>query len=143
MNIKREISPVLYQAIRFKYESGLYRDAILAATFQLEECIKHQANLGDATINDMNLSCIKNALAMPNPLIKLNNLDTVSQFHEQSGFGQIILGVFQGIAYSRSHGEWHDDKKTADAIIIFVDYLINRIQNSMKKAEGRRESPIG
>jgi uncharacterized protein (TIGR02391 family) len=130
MKIEQIISPFLYQVIKQKYESRLYRDAILAATFQLEEWIRHKADLDTSKITT-NLDCINEVFGMPKPLIKVNSMNTVGEVYEQMGFEKIIEGIWQGIRNSRIHTESLDDEATAYAIIVFIDYLINRIQNSV------------
>ena len=130
MNLEQIISPFLYQAVIKKYECGLYRDAILAATFQLQECIRAKADLDTSQIT-ANFDCINQVFGMPKPLIKVNSMNTVGEVYEQMGFEKILEGIWQGIRYSRIHAECLDDETTAYAIIVFIDYLINRIQNSI------------
>ncbi|MBW4568697.1 MAG: TIGR02391 family protein [Tolypothrix carrinoi HA7290-LM1] len=130
MNLEQIISPFLYQTVIKKYECGLYRDAILAATFQLQECIRLKADLGTSQIT-ANFDCINEVFGMPKPLIKVNSMNTVGEVYEQMGFEKILEGIWQGIRYSRIHAECLDDETTAYAIIVFIDYLINRIQNSI------------
>ncbi len=130
MKIEQIISPFLYQIVKQKYECGLYRDAILAATFHLEEWIKLKADLGTSKITT-NFDCINEVFGMPKPLIKVNSMNTVGEVYEQMGFEKILEGIWQGIRNSRIHTESLDDEATAYAIIVFIDYLINRIQNSV------------
>jgi uncharacterized protein (TIGR02391 family) len=130
MKIEQIISPFLYKLVKQKYESGLYRDAILAATFQLEEWIRLKADLDTSKITT-NFDCINEVFGMPKPLIQVNSMNTVGEVYEQMGFEKIIEGVWQGIRNSRIHTESLDDEATAYAIIVFIDYLINRIQNSV------------
>ena len=130
MKIEQIISPFLYQVIKQKYECGLYRDAILAATFQLQECIRVKADLDTLQIT-ANFDCINEVFGMPKPLIKVNSMNTVGEVYEQMGFEKILEGIWQGIRYSRIHAECQDDETTAYAIIVFIDYLINQIQNSV------------
>lgn len=130
MHLEQKISKSLYQAVKEKYECGLYRDAILAATFQLQECIREKANLATEQISTNPLNSISHLFGMPKPLIQLNSMNTVAEVYEQMGFEQMLLGILQGIRYSRIHAECFDNDKTANAIIVFIDYLINRIQSS-------------
>jgi uncharacterized protein (TIGR02391 family) len=130
MKIEQIISPFLYQIIKQKYECGLYRDAILAATFQLQECVRFKADLDTSEITT-NFDCINEVFGMPKPLIQVNSMNTVGEVYEQMGFEKILEGIWQGIRNSRIHTESLDDETTAYAIIVFIDYLINRIQNSV------------
>ncbi|NJL10242.1 MAG: hypothetical protein HC908_08925 [Calothrix sp. SM1_7_51] len=130
MHLEQKISQSLYQAVREKYECGLYRDAILAATFQLQESIREKANLATEQIPANPLDSISHLFGVPKPLIQVNNMNSVAEVYEQMGFEQMLLGILQGVQYSRIHAECFDNDKTANAIIVFVDYLITRIQNS-------------
>lgn len=128
MNLEQNISNFLYQVVKEKYESRLYRDAILAATFQMQECIRLKADLETSLVAANSVDCINEVFGMPKPLIKVNSMNTVAEVYEQMGFEKILEGMWQGIRYSRIHAECLDDEKTAYAIIVFIDYLINRIQ---------------
>jgi Protein of unknown function (Hypoth_ymh) len=132
MNLAQEISVPLYEAIREKYEFGLYRDAILAATFQLQEQIRIYGNLEQWQMTINPLESISQVFGVPQPEVKVNNMSTVAELYEQMGFEKILLGMWQGIRYSRINGELPEDEKTANTIILFIDYLIIRIQGSFK-----------
>jgi len=130
MNLQQEISAPLYQVVQEKYESGLYRDAILAATFYLEKVILDQANSTKEEIRHTGLGrLIMQVFGSPEPVIQINQMLTVAEVYEQKGLEQTLLGLHQFITFSRIHSDLSDSQKTADAIIIFVNYLINRIQN--------------
>jgi hypothetical protein len=130
MNLQQEISTSLYQVIQEKYESGLYRDAILAATFYLEKTILDQANSTKEEIRHNGLGrLIMQVFGSPEPVIQINRMLTVAEVYEQKGLEQTLLGLHQFITFSRIHSDFSDNQKTADAIIVFVNYLISRIQN--------------
>jgi len=128
MELKREISRILYLAIREKYERGWYRDAILAAITCLEDCIREKANFERDQILINPESCFHRAFGNIDPLIKINERTAIAHLYEQQGFAQIVLGIHQGIRTPRIHGELGDDEKTTNTIIVFIDYLIQRIQ---------------
>jgi hypothetical protein len=130
MNLQQEISPSLYQVVQEKYEGGLYRDAILAATFYLEKVILDQANFTQEESRHSGLGrLIMQVFGSPEPVIQINKMLTVAEVYEQKGLEQTLLGMHQFITFSRIHSDLSDSKKTADAIIVFVNYLISRIQN--------------
>ncbi|NJL37942.1 MAG: hypothetical protein HC840_29830 [Leptolyngbyaceae cyanobacterium RM2_2_4] len=130
MNLQQEISTSLYQIVQDKYENGLYRDAILAATFYLEKVILDQSNCTKEEIRHTGLGrLIMQVFGSPEPVIQINRMLTVAEVYEQKGLEQTLLGLHQFITFSRIHSDFSDNQKTADAIIIFVNYLISRIQN--------------
>jgi uncharacterized protein (TIGR02391 family) len=130
MELKREISRALYQAIREKYERGSYRDAILAAINFLEDCIQQKAKFDREQVLINPESCIQQAFSGTNPLIKINDMNASAHLYEQLGFAQIILGLYQGIRSPRIHADLQDDEKTTNTIILFIDYLAQRVQSA-------------
>jgi uncharacterized protein (TIGR02391 family) len=130
MELKREISRALYQAIKEKYERGWYRDAILAAVNYLEDCIREQGNFEREEILIHPENCINQAFGSVNPLIPINEMTTLAHIYEQQGFAQILLGIHLGIRSPRIHGDVADDERSTNTIIVFIDYLIQRVQNS-------------
>jgi Protein of unknown function (Hypoth_ymh) len=130
MELKREISRQLYQAIREKYERGWYRDAILAAIACLEDCIREKANFERAQVLYNPEGCFDQAFGNLNPLIQINDRTTAAHLYEQQGFAQIVLGIHQGIRTPRIHGELCDDEKSTNAMIVFIDYLMQRVQSA-------------
>jgi Protein of unknown function (Hypoth_ymh) len=130
MELKKEISRRLYQSIGEKYERGWYRDAILAAITCLEECIRAKANFERGQVLSNPEGCFDKAFSNLNPLIQINERTTAAHLYEQQGFAQIVLGIHQGIRTPRIHGELCDDEKSTQAIIVFIDYLIQRVQSA-------------
>jgi hypothetical protein len=131
MELKREISRALYQAIREKYERGSYRDAILAATQFLEDCIQQKANFEREHILMNPESCVHQAFGGMSPLIQINEMSASAHLYEQLGFAQIIVGIYQGIRSPRIHADLMDDEKTTNTIILFIDYLVQRVQGAI------------
>ena len=129
MNLKREISGLLSQVIPEKYERGLYRDAILAAITYLEEQICIKANFERLEMGSNPFECFHQAFSGAEPLIRINKMTTVAEILEQQEFPQILVGFYRGIRHPRFHAdESFDDEKTANAILIFIDYLIHQVQ---------------
>jgi Protein of unknown function (Hypoth_ymh) len=130
MELKREISRALYQAIREKYERGWYRDAILAAINYLEDCIREKANFEREQILINPESCIHQAFGSIEPLIPINDMTAIAHLYEQQGFAQILLGIYQGIRSPRIHADLLDDEKTTNTLILFIDYLVQRVEGA-------------
>lgn len=130
MNLKREISRLLYQAIQEKYERGLYRDAVLAAITFLEECVCRKTQIERLKMGADPIGCFQETFSGARPLIRINGMTTVAEILEQQEFPQLLTGLYRGIRHPRFHAdESFDDEKTANAILIFIDYLIGQIQS--------------
>lgn len=125
MEIKNEISNELWEAIKKNYESENYTGAILDAVFALTNTIRNKTGLeGDGA------NLVGQAFGGDNPKIKLNKLQTDSEKDVQRGIQEILRGIYTAIRNPRSHDAASDTKTTADAIIIFLNYLLSLIDKS-------------
>jgi hypothetical protein len=59
---------------------------------------------------------------------------TSAQLFEQIGFEKMLLGLHYGIRHSRILAAANDDEKATSAILVFIDYLLQRIQSSSTMA---------
>ena len=59
---------------------------------------------------------------------EFNSLQTKSERNVQKGMEQILRGLYLGIRNPRSHDHATDSKATADAVIVFVDYLLTVLE---------------
>lgn len=125
MLIRNELDIELWETIQKNYESENYTGAILDAIFKLTDTIRNKTGLeGDGA------SLIGQAFGGDDPRIKLNKLQTDSEKDIQKGIQEILRGIYSGIRNPRSHDAMVDDKRAADAIIIFVNYLLGLIDRS-------------
>jgi uncharacterized protein (TIGR02391 family) len=122
MNIQTEIKPALWEAIAKQYESKIYSHAILEAIHYMSNVIRDRANIdGDGA------SLIGQALGGDNPLLRINKFQTETEKNEQKGIEQILRGIYQGIRNPRSHNQITDTQDIADAVILFINYILNFI----------------
>lgn len=125
MVLRNEIDTELWETIVKNYESENYKGAIVDSIFFLTNTIRNKTGLeGDGS------SLIGQAFGGDNPRIKLNNLQTDSEKDVQRGIQEILRGIYTGIRNPRSHDAIEDDKEAADAIIIFINYLLGIIDKS-------------
>jgi uncharacterized protein (TIGR02391 family) len=125
MQLQNEINKEMWDIIQTNYNKENYTGAIIDAFFFLTETIRNKTGLeGDGA------SLIGQAFEKNNPLIKLNSLQTDSDQDEQRGIETILRGIYQGIRNPRSHDKQIDNKKEVDKIIIFIDYLLEKIDDS-------------
>ncbi len=128
MDLSREISGELYRVVWEKYARGQYRDAVLAAVFYLEKQVTEKARLG---VQDLDITSytqvVGQAFGSPDPIIQLSRVSTVAQVYEQKGLEQLLLGIHHGIRNPRIHAALADDERSARTIILFIDYLSDRI----------------
>lgn len=125
MIIKDEIDVELWETIQKNYETQNYTGSILDSVLRLTDTIRNKTGLeGDGA------SLIGQAFGGDNPRIKLNKLQTDSEKDIQRGIQVILRGIYVGIRNPRSHDVAKDEKRTADAIIIFINYLLGLIDSS-------------
>jgi uncharacterized protein (TIGR02391 family) len=127
MNLMNEISPELWEAVSNVYEHGNYSHAILEAIHFLSASLRDKAGVdGDGS------SLIGQALGGDNPKLRINGLKTDTERNVQKGVEQILRGVYLGIRNPRSHEQTTDKKATADAIIVFVNYILQLLNASQQ-----------
>jgi uncharacterized protein (TIGR02391 family) len=119
MDLQAEITPKLWLSVSRAYESGLYKNAILNAIHHLTDVLREKADL-----TDDGEKLVNQALAGSTPKLRINRLRTQSEKDEQDGFKLMIVGLYRGIRNPRSHEQIEDSKGAADAIIVFIDYVL-------------------
>lgn len=123
--LQQRIDIELWETARKNYEAENYTGAIVDSIFKLTDTIRNKTGLeGDGA------SLIGQAFGGENPKIKINKLQTDSEKDVQRGIQEILRGIYTAIRNPRSHDAIHDTKSDADAIIIFVNYLLNLVDKS-------------
>jgi uncharacterized protein (TIGR02391 family) len=125
MDLQKEIAPELHTAIKVHYEAGLFSNAILDAMKVLTELIRSKSKLDGDGANLVGQAFGGNA-----PPIKISPMQKVSEIDEQRGFEQLLRGFYIGIRNPRTHENYTDKKKECNAIILFVNYLIDVINSA-------------
>jgi uncharacterized protein (TIGR02391 family) len=122
MNIETEIAPELWAAVRRSYESQAWSNAILDGIYHLSDVIRSRSGLqSDGVV------LAGQALGGKMPKLRLNKLQTESDKNIQSGAEQLLRGLYQAIRNPRSHDRVNDSQKEADALLVFIDFLLGLI----------------
>lgn len=125
MDLSREISGELWEAICTSYQAGHFSHAIVDTMHHLSDAIRNKSGLdGDGT------ALVGQALGGESPRLRVNNMQTESERNVQRGLEQILRGMYLGIRNPRSHDKHDDTKEIADAIIVFVNYLMRQLEAS-------------
>ncbi len=125
MNPEGTINSGLWEAVSKDYETGNFSAAILNAVQFLGDLIREKTGLESDGV-----ALVGNAFGGKSPLLKVTRLQTDSDKNVQAGVEQILRGIYQAIRNPRSHRKHCDQQKDADAIIIFIDYLLSIIDQS-------------
>jgi uncharacterized protein (TIGR02391 family) len=119
MNLETEIAQDLWRAVRRSYESQAWSNAILDSIHYLSDALRTRTGLqSDGT------ALAGQALGGKTPKLRLNRLETDSEKNIQAGVEQLLRGLYQAIRNPRSHERLADTQADADALIVFVDYLL-------------------
>ena len=70
------------------------------------------------------------ALGGSTPPLRITGLRTETEKSVQKGFSNIFIGLYQAIRNPRSHNQYNDRKEDADAILVFLDYLITIVSDA-------------
>lgn len=128
VDLKTNIQQELWDTIEKNYINESYSSAILDALHLLTETIRNKTGLeGDGAV------LIGQAFGSSSPMIQLNLMQTESEKNIQKGMVDLLRGIYTTIRNPRSHDKYIDSKIDADSIIIFLNYLLNIIDNSKLK----------
>lgn len=127
MNLQSLIRPELWSVISNTYEARNYNHAIIDAIEYMSEIIREKSGLdGDGE------QLFGKAFGGDYPILRINKLQTITERDSQKGLLNILIGLYKGIRNPRSHDQIEDTKKSADAIIYFIDYLLGVIDQSQE-----------
>ncbi|MHC8296333.1 TIGR02391 family protein [Pseudomonas sp. LB3P58] len=135
MNLETNIPAELWASIRTNYEKRNFTGAILDAFHFLSDLIrKKSGSEGDGA------ALIGTALGGATPKIKLNKLQSESEWNVQRGMEQLLRGIYQTFRNPRSHEKTADSEEDAQIIIIFLGYIVRQLD--LAKSQFSREDFI-
>lgn len=123
MNIKDYIREDAWKAIEHHYTAEDYTEALRDAGFLLKDVL--QAKSGE--YDKDNTKLVEAVLCGQNPVLKINSFSTQSEKDMQNGIAIGIKGIFLHVRNPMSHEKITYNKKDADAILIYMDYLIRQV----------------
>ncbi len=72
------------------------------------------------------------ALGGKSPVLRVNRLQTQTEQDIQKGLEQILRGMYMAIRNPRNHEAVEDTEDTADAIILFINYLLGILEGAQE-----------
>jgi uncharacterized protein (TIGR02391 family) len=122
VNLETRLSTELWEAVRTNYEKRNFTGAVLDAFYFLSDLLRKKSGAeGDGA------SLIGHALGGATPRIKLNKLQSESEWSVQKGIEQLLRGFYQACRNPRSHEKIVDAEDDAQVLILFIDYLVRQI----------------
>jgi hypothetical protein len=73
---------------------------------------------------------IGQALGGATPKIKLNRLQSESEWNVQKGLEQMLRGFYQAVRNPRSHEKTTDSEEDAQVLIVFIGFLVRQIDQA-------------
>jgi uncharacterized protein (TIGR02391 family) len=125
VNLEAKISQRLWGEVRSNYEGRNFTGAILDSIYFLSNLVRQKTGLEADGV-----SLAGQAFGGKNPKLKVNKLQTESEWNVQQGVEQIMRGVYHAFRNPRSHEKTSDTQEDADSIIVFIDYLLKVIDQS-------------
>ena len=125
MNLETILDERLWSSIQSFYENRNFTGAILDAIYCLSDLIRERTGL-----ESDGATLVGQAFGGNSPRLRVNKLQTKSDKDIQAGVEQLLRGMFRAIRNPRSHEKHEDEQRDADAIIVFVNYLLGIIGQS-------------
>lgn len=135
MNLETRLPAELWEAVRINYEKRNFTGAVLDAFYFLSDLLRKKSGAeGDGS------SLIGHAFGGVAPKIKLNKLQSESEWNVQKGVEQLLRGFYQAVRNPRSHEKTNDTEEDAQTLITFIGYLVRHIDQA--KAQFSRQDFI-
>lgn len=130
MDIEDSLRPELWGAIADSYGRHDYTAAIRDAISLITSTLRDKTGL-DGDGQELVGRALGFSKSKP-PLIAVNRLQTETERSIQIGLLETMKGIYSLIRNPRSHEKYDDDKKTADSIISFTDFLLGFLGESQQ-----------
>ena len=126
MEIERRLRPDLWKAICAHYERADYAESVRDAVFHVCELLREKSGIEDKDGTKL----VDAALMGANPPISVSKNETTTEKDFQQGIGFSFKGIMQAIRNPLSHEKTAYSKEDAEAIILYINFLLNQVDHS-------------
>lgn len=126
MEIEKRIRDDFWKAIQAHYERKDYTEVVRDAIYFVCDTIRNLSGLEDKDGTKL----IDSSFLGNSPAILINRYETTTEKDIQQGVGFILKGIMQSIRNPLSHEKTEYSSEQADAIILFIDYLLKQIDHT-------------
>ncbi|MEM5771005.1 MAG: TIGR02391 family protein, partial [Bacillota bacterium] len=126
---KNSIRADLWAAIESHYEKKDFTESIRDAMFFISEIVRDNSGLEDKD----GVKLIEAAFLGKNPSLLINNNQTDTERNIQEGIGYALKGLIMSIRNPISHERVTYSEDSADAILLYTNYLLKIIDKSKGK----------
>lgn len=116
----------LWRAIQAHYERSDFTESVRDAVLHTCEVLREKSGISDKDGSKL----VDAALMGNNPAIMINKNETTTEKDVQQGIGFAFKGIMQSVRNPLSHDRFTYTQDEAEAIILYVNFLLNRIDNS-------------
>ena len=126
MEIEKRLRPDLWKAICAHYERADYAESVRDAVFHVCELLREKSGIEDKDGTKL----VDAALMGANPPISVSKNETTTEKDFQQGIGFSFKGIMQAIRNPLSHEKTAYSKEDAEAIILYINFLLNQVDHS-------------
>lgn len=126
MSLESKIREDLWKSIQAHYERNDHTETIRDAIFCMSELIREKSGIEDKDGSKL----VESALMGTSPAIMISKNETTTEKDIQQGIAFSVKGIMQSIRNPLSHEKISYTADEAEAIILYINYLLNRIDSS-------------
>lgn len=125
-DLEAQVRQDLWSAIKKHYISNDFTEALRDAAFLLKDVLQNKSGEYDKD----NAKLVEATLNGSNPILKVNSFSTQSEKDFQAGIALGIKGIFMHVRNPISHEKIDYSKEDADAILLYINYLLRQVDKS-------------
>lgn len=129
MEIKSLVRDDVWKAIGAHYSLEDYTSALRDLMMLIKNIVQELSEISDLDGSTL----MSKAFLGKDPKLKINKFETKTEIDMQTGIGLMLQGLFFSVRNPISHEDIVYSKENADAIIIFVNYILSVIDKSKGK----------
>lgn len=126
MEIEKRIREDFWKAVQAHYERGDHTEAVRDAIFFVSNLLRDLSGIEDKDGTKL----VESALMGTSPAILVNRYETTTEKDIQQGIAFSLKGIMQCVRNPLSHEKTEYTQEQAEAIILFVDFLLRQIDQS-------------
>ena len=131
MSFEGKLRDDLWKAVQAHYERGDYTETVRDAIFLMSEVLREKSGIDDKDGSKL----VEVALLGNNPAILVCKNETTTEKDYQQGIGFAFKGIMQSVRNRISHEKCLLTNEEAEAIILYINYLLNQIDRSGGKTK--------
>jgi uncharacterized protein (TIGR02391 family) len=125
INLQTRLDERLWNSIESTYNARNFSGAVIDTIHFIGQMIRDKSGLESDGV-----PLVGAAFGGKTPILKVSSLQTETDLNIQQGIEQLLRGMYQALRNPRSHGKVTDTQEDADAIILFLNYIVKQVDQS-------------